>query len=258
MAELVESFDAFDVDDDAEDEQRLVFWFNDGDGGARQSRAVQLPTWNDVKSNYPGLTRRCLDSLMSLERPAGSAKLIVWYGEPGTGKTTAAAALSKSWAPWARTHVVTDPDRLFNDPAYLTHVIMSSPPRRTAGVDPWPLVICEDSGDYLCKSSARHSDGALGRLLGTTDGLMGRGLSFLVLLTMNESLAAIDPAVKRSGRCLATVEFGRFNKDDAAKWLGGAGELPPGGVTLAELYERRAEQSRIATPEVSVETGFYL
>ena len=49
-------------------------------------------TWAEIERNYPPSTRNVLQQLIDLERPAKRGKLIVWHGDPETGKTTALRA----------------------------------------------------------------------------------------------------------------------------------------------------------------------
>ena len=112
------------------------------------------------------------------------------------------------WGPWCETHLITDPDRMFADSDYLISVLESvegqsaptlgSPP----GEPKWKLVVAEDADPYL-RSTARFDAGAaLGRLLNATDGLLGQSTKTLVLLTTNEELTRLQPALIRPGRCL--------------------------------------------------------
>ena len=48
------------------------------------SRSIDVPTWGDIRGNYPARVAAQLDPLMSPEyRPDGRGQLILWYGEPG-------------------------------------------------------------------------------------------------------------------------------------------------------------------------------
>jgi hypothetical protein len=59
----------------------------------------------------------------------------------------------------------------------------------------------------------------------------------LVLVTTNEPLTRLHPAVSRPGRCAARIEFVPFPPNEAAEWLAGYGsEAEPRELTLAELY----------------------
>jgi ATP-dependent 26S proteasome regulatory subunit len=72
------------------------------------------------------------------------------------------------------------------------------------------------------------------------DGLIGQGLRVLVLVTTNEPIRKLHPAVARPGRCAANIEFVPLSADEATTWLAAHG-APDGRVrsaTLAELYAR--------------------
>ena len=61
----------------------------------------------------------------------------------------------------------------------------------------------------------------LGRLLNLCDGILGHGLRVLVLLTTDEDLGQLHPAVTRPGRCLSQIEFEPLLIAAARRWLGG-------------------------------------
>ena len=90
----------------------------------------------------------------------------------------------------------------------------------------------------------------LGRFLNLVDGLIGQGLRVLVLVTTNEEIRKLHPAVARPGRCAADITFERLTGQEADAWLS-AHELPPSdrGQTIAELYARLAGISGAARSE---------
>jgi hypothetical protein len=108
---------------------------------------------------------------------------------------------------------------------------------------------------YL-RASARHDVGAaLGRLLNATDGLLAQSTPTIILLTTNEPLARLHPAITRPGRCLSSIEFTRFDRHEAATWLGESDVRAETGATLAELFEWRRTGSK---PHPELLTGTYL
>lgn len=227
----------------------------------RRTRMLEVPAWSEIDGNYPEGVRRSLAGLMDVERPAGHGRLVLWHGPPGTGKTTALRALARAWQGWCDTHYVSDAERMFDDLDYLDSVAFGGEgPRRLrpGGDERWRLVVAEDSDEYL-RADARQSAGsALGRLLNLADGLLGQGLRTLVLLTTNEPLHELHPALVRPGRALAKVEFARFSVDEAQRWLGG-GSRPEAPMTLAELFERRGDVARIGVEPAREHTaGLYL
>lgn len=210
-------------------------WFYDGyvhDAG----RHIPRSSWSDLQRNYPLRTRQSIDSLVKLSRPREGGKLILWHGPPGTGKSRALAALANEWAEWCTFRFVVDPDRLFADPDYL--VKAAEPPAGPS--DPararWQVLVAEDADEYLRSEARRTSQGALGRLLNVTDGVVGTSSRTLVLLTTNEDVGLIDPALTRPGRCYARIAFDLFSPEEAHAWLPEGYPRPAGDVSLAHLY----------------------
>jgi hypothetical protein len=68
--------------------------------------------------------------------------------------------------------------------------------------------------------------------------LIGQGLRVLALVTTNEEIRRLHPAVARPGRAAASVEFGALSSEEAQAWLAAHGA--DGGTAdsriLAELY----------------------
>jgi hypothetical protein len=104
----------------------------------------------------------------------------------------------------------------------------------------WQLLILEDTGELLTADAKAVIGQGLSRFLNVVDGLIGQGLRVLVLVTTNEAIRALHPAVARPGRCAANVEFRRLSADEAAEWLRRhevEGEARA-ATTLAALYAR--------------------
>ena len=224
----------------------------DGEGSA-SDRAIDVPDWLDIRKNYPPATRNELEQLISIHRPESGGKLILWHGEPGTGKTTALRAILRAWEPWCSGQYIADPEKFFGDPGYIAEVLTRPTPATTgptfsAAGNPgarWRLIIAEDSDDYLRVTARRDAGASLGRLLNLADGMLGQGFKTLILLTTNEELNRIHPALTRPGRCLARVEFSSFTPAEAAEWLP-AGIAPPTRPTpLAEMFELAGDLERI-------------
>ncbi len=220
-------------------------------------RLIESPQWGEVSDNYPSATKAALDTLHAYAPGvADGGRLLMFHGEPGTGKTTAVRSLARSWAPWCSTTYIVDPESLFTVPDYLLEVALEGEGGSGGGrllrdilddaeaeegteLAKWQLIVVEDV-DELIRADAKSRTGqALGRLLNLTDGLLGQGLRTMFLLTTNERMEAIHPAISRPGRCLANIEFSAFSRSDGEAWLrakGVQGGVKDGKITLAELF----------------------
>ncbi len=105
----------------------------------------------------------------------------------------------------------------------------------------WRLLVLEDTGELLQPDAKAIIGQGLSRFLNVADGLIGQGLRVLVLVTTNEEIRKLHPAVARPGRSAANVRFDPLSQPEAASWLarrgvdGGAAES---ATTIAELYAR--------------------
>jgi hypothetical protein len=253
----------------------MKFWVYGPQGPEQFRRAITVPTWADVVGNYPLGTRRGLQALVSLRSGQDGGQLLLWHGVPGTGKTWAIRALADSWRSWCDLEYITDPETLFGTSAsYLTRVLLDgsepvSPPADCGGpeevpasVGRWRLLVLEDTGELLALNAKQETGQALSRLLNTVDGLLGQGLRILLLITTNEELGQLHPAVVRPGRCLQKVEFVRFPPDEAEYWVSAhiasdvrASVSVPPRPTLAELYATRHTRL-LGTPLAPRPVGF--
>lgn len=227
----------------------VTVWNLDSRGPSQSLKSIRVPTWADIERNYPAAVTEPLSLLLATERPYDSGKLILWHGEPGTGKTTALRALIREWQDWCSIDYIADPERLFASTSYLLEVIgkagLNTP--RDSNASRWRLLIAEDSDEFLRVSARKEAGAALGRLLNVTDGILGQGSNMLILLTTNERVDRLHPAVIRPGRCIAQVEFTRFSPTEAGQWLPSGLARLSEPKTLAELIEYRDAAKQIST-----------
>jgi hypothetical protein len=117
----------------------------------------------------------------------------------------------------------------------------------------WRVLVLEDTGELLTPDAKAVIGQGLSRFLNVVDGLIGQGLRVLVLVTTNEPIRKLHPAVARPGRCAANIEFSSLNPDEASAWLAAHGTAEGAGrsMTLAELFAyaagRDPSETQLAT-----------
>ena len=115
----------------------------------------------------------------------------------------------------------------------------------------WRLLVLEDTGELLRPDAKSIIGQGLSRFLNVVDGLIGQGLRVLVLVTTNERIETLHPAVARPGRCAADIAFDPLNEDEAKRWLerhgGPSGDGAPG--VLASLYAQLEGRDPTTQPQ---------
>lgn len=239
------------VNNEGDSRVPITFWALGQYGPQPRLRRIEATSWDPIAGNYTATVRDELAALMAWTEPSVEGQLLLWQGPPGTGKTWALRALASEWAPWAEFNYITDPDSFFVDaPSYMVDVLLSESymavDEPTGDVyeeqaeGKWRVLILEDTGELLSANAKEKYGQGLSRLLNVVDGMIGQGLRVLVLVTTNDELGELNPAVLRAGRCASQIVFAPLTPEEASSW---AGETVAEGGTVAELYARYGASS---------------
>ena len=252
------------------------FWSYGPHGPMPMGRTLSVPSWAEIAPNYPVETAAGLARLMSGDLPWRGGQLILWHGETGTGKTTALRALAREWSSWCEPHYITDPEKFFGHQSdymlsvMLEHEMFFGDEDEEGGINAvghfvgggmwavphfalaqgrssadkpesppsWRLLILEDTGELLAADARMQAGQGLSRFLNVVDGLIGQGLRILVLVTTNEEIGRLHPAVARPGRCAANILFTLIPPEQANAWLAERDHdaTVSESLTLAALY----------------------
>ena len=142
-----------------------------------------------------------------------SGQLILWHGPPGHRQDIRSPCARMGVAGWCRVHYVTDPETFFGtNPRYMLDLILDE----------------EDDETVAAPGARGHRRAARGRReaphrprpVAAPERRRRAdrpGLRILVLVTTNEQVGTLNPAVARPGRCAAVVEFTEFDAERGSR-----------------------------------------
>ena len=238
------------------------FTYHAGNYVERSTRCIDAPSRSSIASSYPSPARDGPDRLVAMTSgtiPQG--RILLLHGLPGTGKTTFLRSLASPWLPWCRLGYVLDSDVLFANSSSLFGAVLrpddddsDDPDEPREAVARLRMLVIEDCDELLRADAKERSGQALSLLV---EPRRRRGRSGTAAHHVPHHQRADPQAAPRTGatgRCLASIEVGRFDRASAVAWLlerGVAADaarlaVGPEGSTLAGLHAvaRKMPRSR--------------
>lgn len=247
-----------EVDRDDPNQVLVTFWALGQHGPFSIERQIVVPGWDDIRDHYSAEIQPEMDRLMGDFKPSHGGQLILWHGEPGTGKTYALRAMAREWRSWADIHYIVDPEKFFGqEAAYLVQVLSGEETfddeEEEKARARWRLLVFEDTGELISADASLRSGQGLSRFLNVVDGLIGQGMRVMLLVTTNEELGKLHPAVARPGRCASRVLFPPLSANEARDLLiqhgVGGQHLVQRPTPLADVFQLIESNSKVAAPE---------
>jgi len=242
-------------------------WQTERGSVKERERSIDAPDFDDIEHNYTENVRKQLSDLIDFDFNEGeSGRICIFHGEPGTGKSYFIRSLGLEWQKYNNVNMiyVVDPEKFIGRSAdYLLNVLESDEKSGSAGEpasDSWNVIVLEDTGEMFQSNAKKAIGQGLSRLLNVADGILGQGMNCIFILTTNEPISSLHPAVTRDGRCLANIEFEKFGEKTANKWLENedVSETVEDEATLAELYALKRDSGVIEDEEdVDIDSAMY-
>jgi len=152
--------------------------------------------------------------------------LFLFYGKPGTGKSTYLRYLIKSIR---KKTIFISPKLAGNlDSVEITRLLLDNKNC---------IIVIEDAeGLVVSRNHERNSN--LSMILNLTDGILGESLGIQIIATFNTELKNIDSALIRKGRLKLSYEFKELPEEKTSRLLlkQGIEVNNPGPMTLAEIF----------------------
>lgn len=164
--------------------------------------------------------------------------LVLFHGEPGTGKTFYIRHLLRKMVDARKTVIYMPPNMVDHliEPGFMT--FLSNEIKEHASDGQFCVLLIEDAEPLLAKRQEGVRIQGVTNLLNMTDGILNDMLNLQIICTFNVDLTKLDSALLRPGRLIARKEFKPLSELDAnllAQRLGIKHHFTA-PATLGEIY----------------------
>lgn len=168
------------------------------------------------------------DKMLNILNDDESSALMLFYGEPGTGKST----LIKKFI-----SEMPEKEFIFMDGTLLAGVQQDR--LMSYFMECQDAIFIFEDCEKILMNRDNHNNPTMSILLNLTDGIISDILNIKIICTFNTSLNNIDKALLRKGRLKLKYEFKKLNKDKVNKIL--EGETITQDMSLADIYYYKEE-----------------
>ena len=171
--------------------------------------------------------------------------LVLFHGEPGTGKTYYIRHLLRSMVSNKKIVLYLPPNMVDHlvEPVFMT--FLSSKIKAWSDAGNFCVLLIEDAEPLLAKRQEGVRIQGITNLLNMSDGLLNDMLNLQIICTFNVGLRKLDSALLRPGRLIARKEFKALSELDAnllAQRIGIKHHFTK-PATLGEIYAMKKDQS---------------
>lgn len=154
--------------------------------------------------------------------------IVLFHGDPGTGKTTYIKHLTK---------LIDNKEILFVPPSMAE--MLSEPSIIPFLMDHKnSILIIEDAERVISDRESNGSSAGVSNILNITDGILGDCLNIQIIATFNMKREKIDQALLRKGRLITEYKFGKLSITDTNRLLKHLGKdhIVNEEMVLADIY----------------------